>query len=194
MIKHILLFAAVSLLAACSTTNVGLNYAAPASVNKVSASAPPIFLGTFLDQRGESPTWLGAIRGGFGNPVKTLNADRPVADMVKAAFADGLRARGATLDQTPGQYQITGVVKKLDCNQFARRDAHADIEIAVLDKNGQQRFARRYTVDKLDGSILTLEAGIFGSIEELRALLEKTLREAVDQALDDSAFRAALKL
>jgi len=55
-------------------------------------------VGTFVDARGEPANWLGAIRGGFGNPLKNLESDRPVADIVGAAFADGLRARGVTVD------------------------------------------------------------------------------------------------
>jgi hypothetical protein len=33
---------------------------------------------------------------------------------------------------------------------------------------------------------------MFGSVEELRALMEKTLQQAVDQALDDPALRRAV--
>jgi len=69
-----------------------------ATPNKAAASARPVNVGTFVDARGEPANWLGAIRGGFGNPLKNLESDRPVADIVGAAFADGLRARGVTVD------------------------------------------------------------------------------------------------
>jgi hypothetical protein len=45
----------------------------------------------------------------------------------------------------------------------------------------------------VEGSVLTLSAGIFGSVEELRALMEKTLQQAIDQALDDPALRNAVR-
>jgi hypothetical protein len=43
---------------------------------------------------GDDPTWIGTIRGGYGNPIKHLNADAPVDRVVAQAFADGLAARG----------------------------------------------------------------------------------------------------
>ena len=192
-LNRILLVATIALLSACSTTSVGLKYSPTESVSKVAATAPPVFLGTFLDQRGVRQNWLGAIRGGFGNPLKNLESDRPVAELVRTAFSDGLRARGVTIDQTSAQYQITGVIRTLDCSQYVRREAHADIEISVLDKAGQQRFARRYTSDALDGSLLSLSVGVFASVDDLRLIMEKTLRETVDKALDDTALRAALQ-
>jgi hypothetical protein len=51
-----------------------------------------------------------------------------------------------------------------------------------------------YTTSTLDGSVESLEIGIFAAVEDLRALTEKTLRETVDKALDDPALRAALHL
>ena len=194
MLKRILLAAFITTLCACSTTKVDLKYSADSPVTKVSTAVPPLMLGTFLDQRSESSNWLGAIRGGFGNPLKNLESERPVAELVRAAFADGLRARGVVVDEASAQRQITGVIKRLDCSQYVRREAYANIEITVIDKAGQKRFARTYAAENVDGSLLSASGGIFASVESLRAVLEKTLREAVDKALDDSELRAALQL
>lgn len=183
----------LSMLSGCSTTSVGLTYAPPAAVVKATPAAP-IMVGTFVDQRGVTPsTWLGAIRGGFGNPLKTLEADRPVSALVQAAFVEGLRARGASVE-TAAPVQLSGAIRKLDSNQYARLEANVEIDITVSDSGGQQRFVRTYKTSNISGSILNLQAGIFGSVEDLRALTEKTLRETVDKALDDTALRAALRL
>ena len=192
MFKKLSIALALSLLAACSTTNVGLKYAPQAAVKKVANAAPSVTIGDFLDQREDASNWLGAIRGGYGNPLKNLEADRPVAEMVKAAFSEALRARGINIGEA-GRNQITGVVKRLDCNQYVRREAYADIEIAVLDNTSQQRFVRTYSASNVEGSLLSLSTGIFASVDDLRVLLEKTLRQAVDKALDDSALQAALQ-
>jgi len=85
-------------LAGCSTTSVGLKYSPPATLTRASSSAQPVIVGNFLDQRDVPANWLGAIRGGFGNPLKYLESDRPVAEIVKIAFIDGLQARGITID------------------------------------------------------------------------------------------------
>jgi hypothetical protein len=42
--------------------------------------------------------------------------------------------------------------------------------------------------------VLSLATGVLASVDDLRAVLEKTLRDAIDKALDDSALRAALQL
>jgi len=67
-------------------------------LTRASSSAQPVIVGNFLDQRDVPANWLGAIRGGFGNPLKYLESDRPVAEIVKIAFIDGLQARGITID------------------------------------------------------------------------------------------------
>ena len=192
--KTLILVAVVaSVLSACSTTNVGLKYTSPIQATKAASSNSAVFVGTFVDQREDTSNWLGAIRGGYGNPLKNLESDQPVADLVKTAFTDGLRARGITVSDN-GKTQLTGLVKKLDCNQYVRREAYADIEISVLDSTGQQRFVRTYSASNIEGSLLSLKTGLFASVDDLRILLEKTLREAIDKALDDTALKAALQL
>jgi uncharacterized lipoprotein YajG len=194
LLKHIVVATIVSALFGCGTTSVGLKYSAGTTIAKVSPTAPPLTVGTFVDQRGEPSNWLGAIRGGFGNPLKILDSDRPVAELVSVAFSDGLRARGVSIEPSSSQYQITGVIKKLDCSQYVRREAHVEIDITIVDKAGQHRFVRTYKADNVDGSMLSLSTGVFASVDELRVVIEKTLSEAVDKALDDSALRAALQL
>ena len=82
------------------------------------------------------------------------------------------------------------MIKKLDCSQYARREAHAEIEVSVYDTpGGKALFTRTYTADNLDGSLLALNTGVFASVDTLRALAEKTLDQVVDKALDDSALR-----
>lgn len=185
------LLLAATLLGGCGTTAVGLKYAPPATLSKPAAAAPAS-VGTFVDQRGEPANWLGAIRGGFGNPLKNLESDRPVADLVAAAFADGLRARGHALDAAAGRPQLSGVIRKLDCNQVVRREANVEVELTVRGADGRVRHTKTYAANRLDGSLVTMSAGVFASVDDLRVTLEAALREAVDKALDDPALRAAL--
>ena len=181
--------ASFALLAGCSTTQVGLKYEAPASASKARNDAS-VSIGTFVDSRGNGANWLGAIRGGFGNPLKTLESDVPVAKLVEATFDSGLKARGFREGR---EFQVGGVIRKLESSQMARREAHAVIDVTVTKlANGQQVFTRTYTADNVEGSIFNLQTGVFASTEDLRAVLERTLREVVDKALDDSALRNAL--
>jgi uncharacterized lipoprotein YajG len=194
MLRFLAALACTAVLAGCGTTNVGLKYAPATAPAKVTPATSPVVVGTFTDQRGEPPTWLGAIRGGFGNPLKNLESDKPAAIYVQSAFADGLRARGIDVPAQGAPYQIIGVVRKLDCNQIVRREANVEIELTVVDvKTGQQRFKRSYSASNLEGSIVALNTGVFASVDDLRATLEKTLGDVVDKALDDPALRAALR-
>jgi len=183
------------ILTACSTTSVGLKYSPTTGAAKLGASTSLITVGTFLDQRGEPDNWLGAIRGGFGNPLKNIESDRPVSQIVQSAFTEGLRVRGVTTDSPSAPLQISGVIRKLDCNQIVRREANVEIEVLVTETaSGQQRFSRTYSGSNVDGSLISVNTGVFGSVEDLRALTEKTLREVVDKALDDPALHAVIRL
>lgn len=192
-LKHIFAALIIFSLNAC-TTIVSLKYIPPPTLTKMSPSAYSLAVGTFLDSRNESSNWLGNIRGGWGNPLKELKSDRSVVEMVKAAFEDGLRARGIIINQAPAQNQITGTIKKLYCDQVVQREAIVEIDVAVLNKNGQALFTRTYASKKIEGKMFSGKQGVFGSVENLRKTLEKTLQETIDKALDDSALWAALQI
>jgi uncharacterized lipoprotein YajG len=180
---------------ACSTNNVGLAYKPSAAIVAGDSNSSKVSVGSFIDQRGETATWIGAVRGGYGNPLKTLEATTSVSMLVQTAFSDGLRARGLQASAAgASSYQISGVIKKLDCSQYVRREAHAVIQVDVFEAStGKKVFTQTYTADELEGSLLALNAGAFGSVESLRALAEKALNEVVDKALDDTALRNAMR-
>jgi hypothetical protein len=183
----------IALLSGCGTTQVGLRYQSQQTVSIAGAGSPEIAVGAFIDQRGEPARWLGAIRGGFGNPLKNLETDQPVAQIVQTAFTEGFRARQFKTDPNAA-YAVSGVIRKLDCNQVARKEANAEIELIIQHlPSGRLAFSRIYSANNVEGSVLAMDAGVFGSVETLRALTERTLREVVDKALDDSALRNALR-
>lgn len=89
----------------CVTDTVSLGYKPVGQITS-STTASPITVGSFIDQRGETPTWIGAVRGGYGNPLKKLETDQPVSTLVQSAFADGLKARGLLATGTgPTRFQ-----------------------------------------------------------------------------------------
>jgi uncharacterized lipoprotein YajG len=193
MFQRLVIAALVAALSGCAaTSSVGVKYSPPAATAKSGGSVPPVSIGSFSDDRGKPSNYLGSIRGGFGNPLKTLESDRPVGEIVQAAFTEALRVRGAAGDGAASN-RLTGSIKRLECNQYVRREAHVEIDVAVLDKAGQRRFARTYSSDQVAGAVIALDTGIFASVDDLRAVLEKALSEAVDKALDDPDLRAALR-
>lgn len=179
------------LLTACGTTQVGLQYGSAPTAARID-SAVPVSVGTFVDQRGEPANWIGAIRGGFGNPLKTIETSQPVDKLVESAFAAGLKARGAQIASGPTNVQVSGVVKKLFCNQVVQREASVEVELTVVNASTRQPvFARTYAATNLESA--GFSTGVFAAPEDLRALTERTLREVVDKALDDTSFRQALR-
>ena len=178
--------------AACSTTAVTLPYAPTAAVQ--TAARPTVAVVAVTDVRAEKdPTWIGAIRGGYGNPLKNVTTVRPVRDEVEAAFRDALTARGLL---APGgaAYRLDVEVKRLSCNQLARREGHATFAVALVDaRSGRTVYRDEAEARVVTGSIITFDAGLFASVEDLRDVARQAMSQAIDQALNRPGFVAAVQ-
>ena len=109
------------LLAACGTATVSLPYTPTAAIQP--AARPTIASVAVTDGRSETnPTWLGAVRGGYGNVVKTVATARPVKDEVAAAFTSALAARGLLASSGAAPYRLDVIVNGLSVNQWMRSD------------------------------------------------------------------------
>jgi len=194
LVRRVFYLALVSFpLVACGTTDVTLQYD-PANVRQAAEPAQgSIAIASVTDKRKHDPNWLGAIRGGFGNPLKTLATSKPVKDLVADAYADGLKARGLLAADAP-RYGMHIVVNQYDSNQFVRREAHARFAVTLKEKSsGSTVFERDIAADKIDGSLLAIDTGVFADVEDLRRVANQVLQEAVDKTLDDEAFIAKIK-
>jgi hypothetical protein len=185
------------LLAACGSTQSSLTYAPTVAVSPAGTRGA-VELAPVSNQRQtgqEDPVWIGTIRGGYGNPIRALNADRPVDQVVRQAFADGLAARGlASGPNAPPRYNLAITIHAFDANQFVRREATADFSAVLTDRaTGREVWRDRHRVYQVDGSLLSLSTGVFANIEDLRAVAMRTMSEAVDVLLDKPQFRAALQ-
>lgn len=181
------------LVGGCTTTPVDLAYASSAIAAAPVEQRALVSVGPFTDTRKHAPNWLGAIRGGFGNPLKTLETPVPVREVVRQAFVDALRARGLLNESGEGRFVLTANVVQFDTNRFVRREAHAKFAMSLIERvNSREVVVELTQVDTIEGSLVALDTGIFGSVDELRADAEKTLRQAVDKFLDGTAFRQAI--
>ena len=121
--------------------------------------------------------------------MKTLETPVPVKDMVAKAYKDGLEARGM-LAPRKAKYGMKVDVSQFDCNQYARREAHIRFDISLTElQTGESVYDTVVTVDRVTGNVITLDAGIFASVEDLRKLANEALQEAVDKTLDDPKLR-----
>lgn len=174
------------LLCACSTNTVNLTYDQMQKDTQAhSASKASVIVGTVSDDRKNDPNWLGAIRGGFGNPLKILTTEKPVSEVVKTALVDGLKANGWS-EKSNAHYRLDITMLRFDCSQYVRREAHIQLGVAVLNtKTNELVFNKQYNADNVNGSLAAFDAGIFGSVDDLKKVANDTLQDAIDQIVSD---------
>ena len=193
--KHLRALSVLSLalaLCACNTTTpVSMQY--DASAITAPKGNPVVAVSTVTSKREKSdPYALGAILGGFGNPLQTITSEVPVTDVVKTLVTDGLKARN--LASPNPKYNMTIDILRLDCSQLVRREAHVDLAVTVQNASTQEVvFNKGARSDKTNGSVITMETGILASTDDLRAIMNEALQEAVNNLLDDPQFRAAIQ-
>ena len=178
--------------AGCSSTATNLSYNPPRPP-MVHAGAPAILTVTVSDNRADEsdPNYVGAIRGGFGNPLKTITSKRPIAVEVQEAFQQALTARHILGEG--GRDRLVVQVTKLSGNQYVRRDARAAFNLQILDASGRTIYQDAVDVNRINGSVITFDAGIFASTDDLLAITRQAMTDAIDQALDKPGFLAALQ-
>lgn len=186
------------MLGACSTTSVvPLTYTPQATATRASEAQPIVDVGQVSVSRvtgREDPLWVGAIRGGYGNPLKVLHADVPIDQVVTRALREGLRVRGLLVgDGAAPQRRLAVDIMQFDANQYVRREATVVLRVSLVDAVGQQLWTDSVRVHRVNGSLLSFSTGVFASVEDLHALMAEVLGEAVDQTLDNPAFRLALR-
>jgi hypothetical protein len=187
----------ILLLSACGTTTVGLPYDPPSSAATPPAApvagVPVIGRVVATDARGESdPRWLGTIRGGFGNPLKSLQTDAPAAEEVAQGFRQALAARGM-LSSGAGRYNLDITVVRFDCDQYHRREANADFRLVLTDRaSGRPVYQDEVSSHLVNGSMVTFNVGVFADPQDLRAIAMDVQNQAIDQALNKPGFLAAL--
>ena len=181
------------LVAGCSTTEVSLSYNRDQTIQRAGTAQPVVEVAHVDDQRKVDVRWLGAVRGGFGNPLKNLEADRPVSELVKTAFESGLSARGLRAEPGKARVALELIIRKLDCSQYVRREAHVELDLLLMNLADRRTlFTAPVSVTKVSGGNI-FDVGIFASVEDLRAVMNGALQEAVDKALDNPSLLARLK-
>ncbi len=185
------------LLAACGTTPVTLPYASTAAVQPAGTARPVVAVERVDNQRStgrEDPTWVGTIRGGYGNPLKALNTTEPLDRVIGQAFRDGLAQRGLGAGAGQGRYALAVVIHQFDANQYVRREATADFSVVVTERaTGREVYRDRERVYNVDGSVLALDVGVFASTDNLQRVAVLTMNQAIDRLLDKPGFRAAMR-
>jgi hypothetical protein len=164
----------------------------PIAAVKVEPDAKAVaVVGTITDLRHEEdPRWFGAIRGGFGNPLKKLTGDRPMNETVAQSLSDALKERGLLGSSDGAAVRVEGSIQALECNYYFNRDAHAQLQLNLVDaKSGVLLYSQSQRTDNSEGGV---GAGIFGDPNHLAEFMQKTLNQTIDKFFSDPTFMAVL--
>ena len=180
---------AILAISACSSHYTSLEYGTHAQADPPSDGSLVASVSA-VDERGTPDNWLGAIRGGYGNPLKKIYTDGPTADAVRAVFEDALQARGMLGTPETSDKAVEITISKLDCSYYFNREAHAHLSVTVVTLPERTwNFTHAYKTDNSEGG---LGAGIFGDPDYLAEFAERTLNETIEKILSDPDFLAAL--
>jgi len=142
------------------------------------------------DDRGTDSNWLGAIRGGYGNVLKTLRTEESTDVVVDRMYTDALVKSGIYTESNDALYSLKVKITKFDCSYYWNREAHAYVDVLLIDNlTSNAKFSKTYKTDEVAAGA---GAGIFGNVDTLRGLAEETMNGTVDKMLTDSEFIKAL--
>jgi hypothetical protein len=179
--EMIVLISIVAATAGCSTSSVTVGYV-PTGISPAAGARPLVRVGDFVDERGGDPQRLGAIRFFFGAERKRLELPESAAVTIRKAFASGLSARGLLDEHADATYTLSGRILKFDCSQLIRGEAHASLKVTLR--------------DTASGTVVMDRTVIKNEVQkppvDLRAVADDLLREVINDALDDPAFRQAI--
>lgn len=190
LLRIFIIALSITWLQGCSSHNMDITYK-PTSQPTTSKTIGKIETVNVTDSRGTPTNWLGAIRGGYGNPLKKLYTDGNTSDVVATAFEEALQARGLIAPKNISKFRVNVTLEKFDTSYFFNKEAHAHFSVALVHTPTQQTvFSQTYRTDNEEGGV---GAGIFGNVDALAEFANKTLNQNIDKALDDPQFIAALE-
>lgn len=187
--KYLIIIAcAISFLSGCSThlTNVEYKGFGVSTVSEESLINNVIV----TDKRGTDSDWLGAIRGGYGNRLKTLRTQESTDIVVNKVYTDALIKSNLYTSSKDSPYSLKIEITKFDCSYYFNREAHAHVNILLIDNiTSATKFSKTYKTDEVESGF---GAGIFGDVDTLRNLAETAMNKTVDKTLTDPEFIEAL--
>lgn len=178
----------ILILQGCSTHLTTVEYEGEGI--RTNSSQPPINKITVIDQRNNGSNWIGAIRGGYGNPLKTLKTIDPVNIVVEKMITDALKKSNLYTDSLDANRTIEIKIIKFECQYYYNREAYADLSVRVINNTTSKAiYSKTYKTLRTEAGS---GAGVFGSVETLRNLAEETMNNTIDKMLSDQDFIKSL--
>ena len=189
MSRFVLLLLSLSL-SACVGSNISpLDYSSPTAIVPGSGQ---ISVGAVTDTRGrENVNSYGVVRGLYGNPIKSFSTQGPVADTVSRAFGSALAARGM-LARSPGGMEIRVNMSQFDATSYFRLEAKVTLVAQLVDAGGRVLGEFRGQSMKVRGTANQIGGALFSDMNALAGVAPVAMSDAIDQIVDDPAFRRAV--
>jgi uncharacterized lipoprotein YajG len=178
------------LLTGCSTHMMPISYAPTYSIDDSGYEDKAITVGVVQDSRGTASNWLGAIRGGYGNVLKSLYTERDTNAVVKETLEAALKARGALPDSATSRFSLDINLTKLDASYYFNKEAHTHFTLTLKNAARETLFSQTYVTDVEQAGV---GAGIFGDVDALAAFANEALNKNIDKALDDPDLISAIQ-
>lgn len=176
--------------AACSSSQVSLEYQPPNISPELRRGPAVVATGRFEDRRGDPPMYLGSIKTPVGTPLEYVETRVPVAQMVANAFGHGLNTRNMLARGGTSRYIIQGQILSLYCDHLARPYAEAKVMVQLVHRQtGRVVHSQIHEAERL----LPPRTPNRDSRALLARLSSEVVQEVVDKALDDPGLRAALR-
>ena len=178
---------AAFVIAGCSNT-LPLHYVATEQASQAPATVSAVQV---IDKRGEpDPTWYGAIRGGYGNPLKTLHSDKPIDQTVQDAFEAALAARGIRIDRSASAPSLMVTVGQFEADRVVRSEVAIRLDVVVKSPSGDMIYSHETSEDPI--ILGGLAEGVLADPKDLQAFTQTTMDQAINQAIDAPGFLAAI--
>ncbi|KAA1190500.1 SHOCT domain-containing protein [Pseudohalioglobus sediminis] len=177
-------FTILIFISACSTHQTVVEY--EGSGIAAPEAGPTINSIVVSDDRGTESNWLGAIRGGYGNVLKTLQTEQSTDIIVDQMYTAALGQSGIYSTDIDGPYSLKVSISKFDCSYYFNREAHAHVRISLIENESRNAvFEKSYKTDETESGV---GAGVFGDVDTLRDLAELAMNKTIDKMLSDDEF------
>lgn len=189
MNRWITLLAVVCLCAGCSTRMVHLRYNPQQPLPAV-AGVPKVAAVAVLDQRKDDPDWMGAVRGGYGNPLKSLKVKDSVAAQYQQALMEALQRRGLYAAADNAGCRLSVAIRRLDSIYIMNLEANVEVTYTLSDAAGARLYENTAATRREESAH---GLGIAANMDSFQAFTEKTIYENIDMIVSDPGLIEALR-
>lgn len=190
------LFALMILLFLCACSNVTKRIAYEGSqLHGVNSAATPeckkIFVKSVKDSRStDDNTKYGTVRGGFGNPLKHLYSDIPIADNIKEMLEDALKYRGCLGDKENYDFLLYADLKRLHSDVLSKREV--DISMGVQVKNKKNNDVLSWTENTKSLEFNGMAQGLLVDMDDYQKNVQSVFVTMTNNILDNEKLRSFL--